>query len=203
MGTNFYARIIPAIEKQRELMKALQDNDFDKIKTLVSTMYGSTDIDYDIDKIIGGEVHLGKRSGGWKFLWNPNIYVRRKYKKEENQLISDGYEGKYLYPLTKQGIKSFVDREDVVIYDEYGENKDKEKFFEMAINWTTWKNKDGKEVPAHDSASYYKKYPNERIYQCDNELVKYLMQEGIEFISKDRSDFYSDGLRFATVTDFS
>jgi hypothetical protein len=73
----------------------------------------------------------------------------------------------------------------------------------MAINWTTWKNKDGKEIPAYDSESYHKEYPNERIYSCDNELVKYLMQEGIEFISKDRSDFYSDGLRFATVTDFS
>lgn len=203
MGTNFYARIIPAIEKQEELIKAIQDNDFDKIKTLVSTMYCSTDIDYNTDKIIGGEVHLGKRSGGWKFLWNPNIYVRRKYKKGENQLIQDGYEGKYLYPLTKQGIKSFIEREDVVIYDEYGEKQDKEEFFEMAINWTTWKNKDGKEVPAYDSESYHKEYPNERIYPCDNELVKYLMQEGIEFISKNRSDFYSDGLRFATVTDFS
>lgn len=129
MGTNFYARIIPAIEKQEELIKAIQDNDFDKIKTLVSTMYGSIDIDYSTDKIIGGEVHLGKRSGGWKFLWNPNIYTRRKYKIEEMQLIIYGYEGKYLYPLTKEGIKSFIEREDVVIYDEYGEKQDKEEFY--------------------------------------------------------------------------
>lgn len=203
MGTNFYARIIPAIEKQEELIKAIQDNDFDKIKTLVSTMYCSIDIDYNTDKIIGGEVHLGKRSGGWKFLWNPNIYTRRKYKKEDDRLIHCGYVGNYLYPLTKEGIKSFIDREDVVIYDEYGEKQDKEEFFEMAINWTTWKNKDGKEIPAYDSESYYKECPTGGIYPCDNELVKYLMQEGFEFISKDRSDFYSDGLRFATVTDFS
>lgn len=203
MGTNFYARIIPTIEKQEELIEAVQNNDFDKIKTLVSTMYGSTDIDYNTDKIIGGEVHLGKRSGGWKFLWNPNIYVRRKYNKKNDRFIHCGYSGQYLYQLTKESIKSFIDREDVVIYDEYGEKQDKNEFYEMAINWNTWKNKDGKEVPAYDSASYHKEYPTERTYPCDNELVKFLMQEGIEFISKDRSDFYSDGLRFATVTDFS
>ena len=41
-----------------------------------------------------------------------------------------------------------------------------------------------------------------------SQALKWLREEkkiaiNIEFISKERSDFYSDGLRFATVTDFS
>lgn len=203
MGTNYDARIIPPIEKKEELIKAIQDDDFDKIKELAKTMYGSTEMDFNTDEITGGEVHLGKRSGGWKFLWNPNIHIRCKYEQEDGRYIFCGYEGHYLYPLTKEGIKAFIDREDVVIYDEYGEKQDKAEFYEMAINWNTWKDKEGKEVPAYDSASYHKDYPGERIYPCYNELVKYLIQEGVEFISKGRSDFYSDGLRFATTTEFS
>jgi hypothetical protein len=203
MGTNYDARIIPPIEQKEQLIKAIQDDDFDKVKELAKTMYGSTEMDFNTDGIIGGEVHLGKRSGGWKFLWNPNIYIRRKYEQEDGRYVFCGYEGHYLYPLTKEGIKAFIDREDVVIYDEYGEQQEKEEFYEMAINWNTWKDKEGKEVPAYDSASYHDKYPGGRIYTCDNELVKYLIQEGVKFISKGRSDFYSDGLRFATTTEFS
>ena len=46
-----------------------------------------------------GEIHLGKRSGGWKFLFNPN-YER-------------------YYPLTKEGLMNFLKRDDVIIYTEY------------------------------------------------------------------------------------
>ena len=76
MGTNFEARIIPTKERKKELHDAIESDDFSLIKKLVNEMYGSIDRDDDGD-IVGGIVHLGKRSGGWKFLWNPNVAVVR------------------------------------------------------------------------------------------------------------------------------
>ena len=135
MGTNYYARILPK-RKQKEALKTLIDNDeFDKIKTQVEKIYGSYQMtSYDGES--GGEIHLGKRSAGWKFLWNPNIYIIRNGHIEwidngnghkTGEWIIDPNTYHFVYPLTKEGIKSFIDREDVVIYDEYDDTSD--------VNW--------------------------------------------------------------------
>ena len=197
MGTNFYGRIIPSAERKSELKRAIDNNEFDRIEDLVNEMYST--IRYENDCLIGGKFHLGKRSAGWKFLWNPNIYITRELLKDKD---GQYYAGKYLYrplyPLTKQGIKDFISRDDIEIYDEYGEKQDKEQFFQEAVNWTTWKGKE-----AWDSKTYHLSYPEEKSYRCDNDLIRYMIQAGMEFISNDRSDFYSDGLRFATTIEFS
>jgi hypothetical protein len=196
MGTNFYARIIPTIEQKEELIEAINNNDFVSIKEMVADMYD--DFTYH-GAISGGNIHLGKRSGGWKFLWNPNMYITRELLKDKDGRYYAGkYLCQYLYPLTKQGIKDFISRDDIEIYDEYGEKHDKESFFQEAVNWTTW---NGKE--AWDSKTYHLSYPEERTYPCDNNIIRYMIHEGQDFISNDRSDFYSDGLRFATTTEFS
>lgn len=197
MGTNFYARIIPSEESKTKLKKLIDNNDFNEIKKLTHEIYSR--LYRDGDEILGGEVHLGKRSGGWKFLWNPNVYVTRELYKEDNQYKLGDYIAKYTYPLTKEGIKTFINRNDVEIYNEYNEKQNKDEFFEMAINWTTWKNEEGL-----DSKTYYEKYPDDYDnYICNNDLTKYLTQINTTFISKSKTDFYSDGLRFATSTDFS
>ncbi len=210
MGTNYYARILPK-RKQKEALKTLIDNDeFDKIKTQVEKIYGSYQMtSYDGES--GGEIHLGKRSAGWKFLWNPNIYIIRNGHIEwidngnghkTGEWIIDPNTYHFVYPLTKEGIKSFIDREDVVIYDEYDEKQDKEEFWKMALEWTTWNNKE-----AFDSKSYVEwelsQNPNYREYTCNGEYVNALKFLGFKMISSSNSDFYSDGLRFATTTDFS
>ena len=69
MGTNFYARIIPKEEDKQKLIDAINNNQYDTIKDLASELYDRRN-DYTG---IGNEIHLGKRSGGWKFLWNPNV----------------------------------------------------------------------------------------------------------------------------------
>ena len=197
MGTNFYGRIIPSAEKKSEIKRAIDNNDFDRIEDLISEVYST--IRYENDCLLGGKFHLGKRSGGWKFLWNPNMYITRELLKDKNGRYYAGkYLCQYLYPLTKQGIKDFISRADVEIYDEYGEKQDKELFFQEAVNWITWKDKE-----AWDSRTYHLAYPEERTYPCDNDIIRYMIQESKEFISNDRSDFYSDGLRFATTTEFS
>ena len=103
----------------------------------------------------------------------------------------------YTYPLTKKGLKSFIDREDVLIYDEYDELQDKEEFWKMALEWGYEKDDKG-----WDADSYYKDHPMERGYLAGGELIDLLTAEGYK-LSRYNSDFYSDGLRFATSIEFS
>lgn len=211
MGTNFYARIIPSRQRKEEIKKLIDSNDFKAITEAVKDTYGTFETYVDT-ALVQGEVHLGKRSGGWKFLWNPNMHIIRNGHLEEQEIekghtfsryIPEPNTAFYVYPLTKQGIKNFIDREDVEVFDEYGDKQDKEEFFDMAVNWVTWKDhKTGKIKEAWDSKTYHEE-TKERIYTCDNELVRYLSEHGTEFISESRTDFYSDGLRFATIIDFS
>ena len=69
MGTNFYARIIPSEKAKHELIEAINNDNPDLVEELTQELYGSRD-EYSG---IGSRIHLGKRSGGWKFLWNPNV----------------------------------------------------------------------------------------------------------------------------------
>ena len=133
MGTNYYARIIPSKSRKEHLKRLIDEDRFSLIKQEVQKMYGESD-EYTEE---AGEIHLGKRSSGWKFLFNPNY---EKY-----------------YKLTKEGLSEFLHREDVIIYNEYFDDSlessvmeytddpdtiyDKEylwtadQFMEMATNW--------------------------------------------------------------------
>ena len=209
MGTNYYARIIPTKERKEKLKELIDSDDFRAIKEEVENLYGNyTDRESSYeDPNVRGIIHLGKRSGGWKFLWNPNITIINNGHLEdtphgERIYVEDEPTVKYLYPLTKKGIKEFIDREDIKIFDEYNEEQNKEEFFNMAINWTTWRDQE-----AWDSKSYEEweklNNPNHKIYPCTGKYVQMIADEGYNFISSTCSDFYSDGLRFATFNEFS
>jgi hypothetical protein len=199
MSTAYYARIIPTEEAKKKLKEAIDRDDFGDIRTRVDLMYGEISPNYN-DGFEGGVVHLGSYGGEWKFLWNPNCYVQRDGHTEWTEFkggrsghwVEDSKKLVYLYPLTKKGIKAFIDRKDVIICDEYGEIQDKEQFWKDAIEW-------GKQ--GFDSASYEKSHPNSRKWQHEGELVN-MLAEAYEFISWSHSDFYSDGLRFSTSTNF-
>lgn len=109
MGTNFYAHIIPTKKRKDEIKAAIDSNDFSLINKLVQETYGSLEMSYEDEDLIGGVVHLGKRSGGWKFLWNPNVYVVRnghmEYVNGTRRYIPDPDTLLYLYPLTKKASK--------------------------------------------------------------------------------------------------
>lgn len=197
MSCNFYAYIIPSKERKMKLHHAIDINDFDLINKLVDEMYGDITQDYN-QNITGGIVHLGKRAGGWKFLWDPNVFVIRhghvEDKNGQRGWVEEPNTGKYLYPLTKQGLHDFIFREDVLIYDEYDELQDKEEFWKKALEWG--------QPDGWDAAGYEREY-KEHIYPVTGELTDLLRQEGYKFTSPSNSDFYSDGLRFAGFTDFS
>ncbi len=198
MGTNYYAHIIPTRERKQELHDAIEANDFRQVKTLVGEMYGSIEKSYnESNELIGGTVHLGKCSCGWKFKWNPNVYVQRNGHREGSKFVPDPDTGIYLYPLTKKGIKAFIDREDVLIYDEYDELQDKEEFWQMALNWGYEKGNEG-----YDAASYHEENPGIPEWECRSDLINILEREGYQFVTWARSEFYSDGLRFSTITEF-
>jgi hypothetical protein len=57
-------------------------------------------------------IHLGKRSGGWKFCWNFN---KEKYYKNKEELLAFICSGR--------------------VVNEYGDEQEVEEFIEMALNW--------------------------------------------------------------------
>lgn len=204
MGTNFYARILPTEPKKQHIKNLIDENDFESIISEVEDIYGRFEPTKNED-IIHGVIHLGKRSAGWKFIWNPNIYIIKNGHLEKTP-YEGGYSVKYIpdpdtlfnvYPLTKKGIKEFIDRDDVEVYDEYGKKQDKDEFFKMTLDCTKW---NGEE--SWDSDSYNKAHPDEHKFNLRNRYTDYLESLGYK-LSKYKEDFYSDGLRFLTSTDFS
>ena len=211
MGMNYYARILPSEEKKHSLIKAIEQNDFRAVDILAGEMYSKVSLEFGTHEFIGGVVHLGKASYGWKFCWDPNIFIVHNGHVETID-IDDGHKTahwvdepsttKYLYPLNKKGIKEFIDRPDILIYDEEDEIQDKESFWTMALNWG--RQEDSK---SWDAASYEEweisQGKSHRLYPITGEYTDMLIKEGYKFTSKTNSDFYSDGLRFAGFTDFS
>lgn len=180
MGTNFYGRIIPTADEKQKLIDAINDDNVSLVKELSQKLYGSMD-GYTESNII----HLGKRSGGWKFLWNPNVI-------EVWDNESQDYKPKYIYPLTKKGITDFCMREDVIIYDDGYTKWDPKEFLEMSFNWC---------INGLDSTEYQTnpKY-NAPTFYGDNERQQLWKKLGYKV---DYYDFYSDGIRFSTSTSFS
>lgn len=199
MGTNYYLRKIPTKKRRQELCGLIMNtNDWDKILDEITSTYGSFNF---YGEPYGGQIHLGKSSGGWKFLWNPNIYIKRNghsiiIEKGENY-TKYGWEDDpdtlfQLYPLTKSGITDFVKNPEYEVYDEYGEMQNKDEFLDFAFN-----------KKGFDGKSYQEKYPNHcSHYTNKSEYIQFLIDNGYD-IDYPYFDFYSDDLRFATNTDFS
>ena len=118
MGTNYY-RIPQASEMDERKFKLLE-----KIKNL-DLSPGNIECGFDepIDDqwgrenpwgifIDGTNIHLGKRSSGWRFCWN---FHKDKYYSNKEELLSFIRSGR--------------------IVDEYGNEQDVEEFITMALEW--------------------------------------------------------------------
>ena len=198
MGTNFYARIIPKEEDKQKLLDAINNNQYDVIEDFTSELYGKRDQYYRR----GNVIHLGKRSCGWKFLWNPNVikYVD-KYNRRNKKYIPV-YEYDYVYPLTKQGITDFCNRKDVIITDEYGERYTPKDFLEMAFSWGQPDGYTGKTYEeAHKEDSTYRNFYWSKKYKRGMHTESDEMWFDLGYIVE-YYDFESDGLRFSTSINF-
>ena len=206
MGTNYYAHIIPTKERKDYIKKLVDENNFREMEDVIHETYGKR----GQHNINGGVVHLGKKSGGWKFLWEANHFFvdEGEYDMEEKKWIPNIVTHK-LYDLTRNSIMEFCRRDDVEIYDEYGEKMTPEEFFDEAFDDDSlWNGK-----PKLDSLSYHQTLLEKG---CDDNTPSYYMyrdnlrgtQEkwaklGYTFTEPFQSDFYSDGLRFSIFEDFS
>lgn len=93
------------------------------------------------------------------------------------------------YDLTKESINNFLRNDEIIFFDEYGRVVNIDNFWEMVENN---KNK-------LDNMEYYSK---------SESLPFMLFEESIPYDLKDKYDvegyeFYSDGLRFSSSTNFS
>lgn len=200
MGTNYYARIIPKEEDKQKLIDAINDDRDDLVEDLASELYGHRN-EYTRK---GNKIHLGKRSCGWKFLWNPNtIKYCDGYIDQETKKYIPVYKYDQVYPLTKQGITDFCNREDVIITDEYGEQQDPEEFLEMAFSWEEPNGYTSKTYEeSYKKESYYRNYYWNKKYQRNIHSEMDEMWFDLGYIVE-YYDFESDGLRFSTSINFS
>ena len=118
MGTHYY-RIPQASEMDERKFKLIE-----KINNLdLSPSNIECGFDEPIDDqwgrespwgvfIDGTNIHLGKRSSGWKFCWN---FHKDKYYSNKEELLSFIRSGR--------------------IVDEYGDEQDVEEFITMALEW--------------------------------------------------------------------
>jgi hypothetical protein len=119
MGTNFYKVLKPKYNKKQkaEITKKINE----QTKKLKEYFNDNNYIErYDIEdyfemlnELRPVKVHLGKRSGGWQFLWNHN--------------------NEQYYKKTLQSIREFLDEDNGFIVDEYGERFTTEQFLNEEI----------------------------------------------------------------------
>jgi hypothetical protein len=137
MGTNYYRvpKSHEVVEKMQKLNMRIGEMDVwsaseakNGFRTIPVTEYQyMTPWDEFID---GMSIHLGKRSSGWKFLWNFHGNAHYSNKEELLNYIRTGR-----------------------IVDEYGMEIDPEEFIKMALEW-------GQPDGAVFNEEYEKKNPN-------------------------------------------
>ena len=118
MSTNYY-RIPKASEvrlKYLDLVEKINDLDIwspENIRNDFRTIERGFDNLSPWDEFLDGmKIHIGKRSSGWKFLWNF----------QDNKFYTNKEE---LFKFIRSGR----------VVDEYGELQDTEEFIKMALEW--------------------------------------------------------------------
>lgn len=119
MGTNYYRvpkshEMIKREQKLRMRIDAMDTINPSQIERgFRSILVGEWDSISPWEEFLDGiKVHLGKRSGGWKFLWNWNDKKHYKTKDELFKFIKSGR-----------------------VVDEYGQEMNDDEFIQMALQW--------------------------------------------------------------------
>lgn len=115
MGTNFYCREKLNINSRNRLKSILKTLDICIDSNNIVEIQNNAD---RFIKCIPEEIHLGKRSAGWQFLW-------------------DYHNGKYFKPTLKS-IKDFL--KDKEIYDEYDRYFTLDQFINDELDQFLYKN---------------------------------------------------------------
>jgi hypothetical protein len=118
MGTNYYR--IPTVDEMESKKQRLIDevNQIDLTPSNIEHGFSfqkddSWESESLWDRFLENtNIHLGKRSGGWKFCWN---FHKNKYYSNKEELLDFIRSGR--------------------VVDEYGDEHNVEEFIDMALNW--------------------------------------------------------------------
>lgn len=165
MGTNFYMKRIPTEDDIQKINELTTQRLFNELQNYVTE--------------INEEIHIGKRSGGWKFLFNHQ-------------------DGKYFDPHHQESLKAWLDDPHYKIVDEYGEEYTFEEFWQMTREW------DANPRNNWDSTAYAK-YEREQNHWCISTCSASDAEHTFRLfgVRPLYHDFWLDGLRYSTSTEFS
>lgn len=160
MGTNFYLKQKLSEKDKQIAIGLIKSDEYDKVR-----------------EILPNKIHIGKRSGGWKFHWDHNYFKFFKPSKES------------LIKWLKSG----------QIVDEYGEEFTFDQFWNEEIANFLYK--------GYDLDKYAKEHPEEHsIYWDIQGRKRKLIEECPElknFKFSPLGELYIGKLRFSIFTDFS
>lgn len=136
-----------------------KEEDIKRVQQAVGRYLSGHTLSIDEDIITDNieKIHLGKRSCGWQFLWQDNP----KY-----------------YQANLESIKKFLGREDVIIYDEYGDRYSVEELFENEIGYCLHNDND----KYLNGRQYAEKY-NEDF----RDFGEWITDDGLRFVKGDFS----------------
>lgn len=195
MGTNYYLRNKVSEEYKKLLKNYIDEDKNDTIKEIVSKLYSYPGTYNDGE--LGG-YHLGKKSMGWKFLWNPNIWIKDfgPYNSDIKQWESKP-ELIQTFELSKKGIANWLtemtSKGSIIVSEYYNEEHPNEEVFTVD---------EFLEMAFRDEGDTSETCGDTR-YPVSAEWNKKFGQYGFAAKSDCYSDFIRDGLRFATFTEFS
>lgn len=165
MGTNFYMKRIPTEDDIQMMSTLALERKLDELQTFVN----------ELNK----EIHIGKRSCGWKFLFNHQ-------------------DGKYFDPKSQESLKAWLSDPHYQIEDEYGGKLTFEEFWDMVREWDANPNNNW------DDSAYYKYERSRGNGQFEHPCCPSVAYEIYNMfgVRPLYHDFWLDGLRYSTSTEF-
>lgn len=148
MGTNYYR--IPSVEemekRKQELINNINNLDITpfSIERKYATIQNEGEWDsYSIWDLFteDSNIHLGKRSSGWKFLWN---FHKNKFYSNKEELFNFIRSGR--------------------VVDEYGDEIEVEEFINMALEWGQPNGHDAKSYRKEHPRQYHYDFEREEEY---------------------------------------
>jgi hypothetical protein len=164
MGTNYYR--IPTEkeieDKRRKIISKIESWDITPF-SIIMGIKEPNDISFDWnspwdDFLEETNIHLGKRSGGWKFCWN---FHDNKFYSNKEQLLEFIRGGR--------------------VVNEYGDEQEVEEFIQMALDWCQ---PDGLIVNEEYENSRIMRYPDSIFYGSkywDKEIDGLRVSSSIDF----------------------
>lgn len=116
MGTNFYIKKYMTPEQKKEVIEKINNDQYDEVRDIIAEV---------------NDIHIGKRSCGWKFLWDANDFKYFEPTKEslirwlKSGQIIDEYGQEYNFDeFWNDALDGFWEGYDIVTYekDHPGEN---------------------------------------------------------------------------------